>query len=89
MNVKDYFVKIIVKKDNKKILGACIVGTYASILIQEIINIMYTKEHTISQIVRALHIHPALSEVVQRACSYLMTPDQYHHILKERYKLDT
>ena len=37
MNVKDYFVKVIVEAETMRILGAHIVGPYASILIHEII----------------------------------------------------
>jgi mycothione reductase len=44
MRVKDYFVKVIVDRDTYRILGATIVGPEASVLIQEIINLMYTKE---------------------------------------------
>jgi len=66
MRVKDYFVKVIVDKDTYRILGAHIVGPEASILIQEIINLMYTRDQA-GAMYRALHIHPAMNEVVQRA----------------------
>ncbi|MDH5702529.1 MAG: dihydrolipoyl dehydrogenase, partial [Candidatus Bathyarchaeota archaeon] len=46
MGVKDYFVKVIVEKETMKILGAHIIGPYASVLIQEIINLMYTPEQS-------------------------------------------
>ena len=62
-----YFVKVILEKQSKKILGVHIVGPYASILIQEVINLMYTSDQTPTPIYRGMHIHPALSEVVQRA----------------------
>ncbi len=66
MRLKDYFVKVIVDKDTYNILGATIVGPQASVLIQEIINLMYTREQA-SAMYRAIHIHPAMNEVVQRA----------------------
>ena len=66
MHLKDYFVKVIVDKDTYDILGASIVGPEASVLIQEVINLMYTKEQG-SVMYKALHIHPAMNEVVQRA----------------------
>ncbi|MDH5462246.1 MAG: dihydrolipoyl dehydrogenase, partial [Candidatus Bathyarchaeota archaeon] len=44
MRMKDYFVKVIVERDTMRILGAHIIGPYASVLIQEIINLMYTPE---------------------------------------------
>ncbi len=61
------FVKVIVEKDSGKILGAHIIGPYASILIQEIVNAMVTEEKTFLPIIRGLHIHPSMSEVVQKA----------------------
>jgi dihydrolipoamide dehydrogenase len=64
MNVKDYFVKVIVENGTMKILGAHIIGPYASVLIQEIINLMYTPEQSAKPIIQGMHIHPALNEVV-------------------------
>jgi dihydrolipoamide dehydrogenase len=81
MAVNDYFVKIIFEKNAPRILGAHIIGPYASILIQEIVNLMYTKEDTIDPIIQGMHIHPALSEVVQKAFYSLMPPEHYHHLL--------
>ncbi len=66
MRVKDYFVKVILDRDTYRILGAHIVGPEASVLIQEIINLMYTRDQA-GAMYRALHIHPAMNEVVQRA----------------------
>ena len=82
MAVKNYFVKVIVEKDSLRIIGAHIVGPQASVLIQEIINLMYTPEQSARPLLDAMHIHPALSEVVQRAFQALMTPQQYHHQLQ-------
>ncbi|MFO7991426.1 MAG: dihydrolipoyl dehydrogenase [Thermoplasmata archaeon] len=67
MGVKDYFVKVIVESKTYRILGAHIIGPQASVLIQEIINLMYTDDRTFIPIYRSMHIHPALSEVVERA----------------------
>jgi dihydrolipoamide dehydrogenase len=61
------FVKVIVERDTGKILGGHIVGAEASVLIQEITNAMATETRSYAPIVRAMHIHPALSEVVQQA----------------------
>ena len=83
MEVKDCFVKVIVEKDTGKILGAHIIGPQASILIQEIVNLMYTPEQSAAPIRQGMHIHPALSEVVERAFSSLMPPSHYHHTLKQ------
>jgi dihydrolipoamide dehydrogenase len=87
MGVKDYFVKVIVENKTMKILGAHIIGPYASVLIQEIINLMYTSEQSMEPIIRGMHIHPALSEVVQRAFSSLSPPEMYHHILEHHFEL--
>ena len=81
MNAKDYFVKVVLERRSMKILGAHIIGPHASVLIQEIINLMYTSDQSALPMMRAMHIHPSLSEVVQRAFGSLMTPDEYHHLL--------
>ena len=84
MNAENYFVKVIVEKETMKILGAHIIGPYASILIQEIINLMYTPEQSTEPIVNGMHIHPALNEVVERAIRSLMSPEQYHQLIDHR-----
>ncbi len=58
------FCKIIVDGDDKTILGAHIIGPSAPILIQEIVNLMYAGDGTIDPLFDAMHIHPALSEVI-------------------------
>ncbi len=83
MGLKDFFVKVILQEGNQKILGAHIIGPQASILIQEIITLMYTPAQDSSPITEGMHIHPALSEVVERAFESLMSPAHYHHVLKE------
>jgi mycothione reductase len=88
MDAKDCFVKVIVERGTMKILGAHIIGPYASVLIHEIIPLMYTSEQSAKPIRDSMHIHPALSEVVDRAFRSLMPPEHYHHIL-EHYKLPT
>ena len=79
MALKDYFVKIIVEQRSKKILGAHIIGPQASVLIQEIINLMNTKDQTIEPIQDGMHIHPSLSEVVERAFGSLQ-PLVHKHV---------
>ena len=84
INAKDYFVKVIVDGTDQKILGAHIIGPWASILIQEIVNVMYTENMSLEIIDRAIHIHPAMTEVVQRAFGSLMPVEHYHeHVLGE------
>lgn len=85
----EYFVKVIIQRKTGKILGAHIVGPQASVLIQEIINMMYTKNQSSEPLIEAMHIHPALPEVVDRAFRSLRTVDQYHHLLKDHLNLPT
>jgi dihydrolipoamide dehydrogenase len=87
MSLKDYFVKVIVERETMKILGAHIIGPHASVLIQEIINLMYTPAQSAVPMLQAMHIHPALSEVVQKSFDALAPPDAYHHILEHHYEL--
>ncbi len=46
MEIKDYFVKVILYEDEEKILGAYIIGSHASILIHQIIPLMYTESRS-------------------------------------------
>ncbi len=62
----DGFCKAIVKKDTGKILGFHIIGPYASILIHEVIVAM-ANDLSIWAMNKAMHIHPALSEVIMAA----------------------
>jgi dihydrolipoamide dehydrogenase len=67
MAEEDGYVKVLVTKESYKVLGAHIIGPYAPILIQEVINIMNAGDGTVHPLAEAMHIHPALPEVVQRA----------------------
>jgi dihydrolipoamide dehydrogenase len=66
---RDGFVKFLVNKKDRKILGCHIIGSQASILIHEVLVAMRFNDgfDAIDNITRAVHIHPALSEVVARA----------------------
>jgi dihydrolipoamide dehydrogenase len=77
MGVTEGFVKIIAARGSGKILGAHIIGPQASLLIQEIVTLMYTRDASVNPIINGMHIHPALSEVVERACQALMPADEY------------
>ncbi len=61
------FVKVIVEKGTGRILGGHIIGPFAPTLIQEIINAMNAEGGSFVNIIRSMHIHPAMPEVVQRA----------------------
>jgi mycothione reductase len=84
MGVKGDFVKVIVEKGTMRILGAHIIGPHASVLIQEIINLMYTPEQSAEPIINGIHIHPALNEVVERGFRSLMSPERYHHLIEHQ-----
>ena len=72
-------VRVIIDAESRRILGASIVGPYAPILIQEIVNLMYTREGTFYPMFQAMHIHPALPEVIQRAFGRMAPIDEEHH----------
>jgi len=57
------FAKAIVEKETDKLLGFHIIGPYAPVLIQEVVNAM-TSGGDIEEINEGIHIHPALSELV-------------------------
>ncbi|MEM2916196.1 MAG: dihydrolipoyl dehydrogenase [Candidatus Woesearchaeota archaeon] len=65
---KDGFVKALVHPKTGEILGCHILGSDASILIQEVVVAMKAKLG-VNGILQAVHVHPALPEVVQRAFS--------------------
>jgi len=64
------FTKAIVDKKTRKILGFHIIGPYAPILIQEVINAMALGGE-IGYLGRGMHIHPALSELILSTFSKL------------------
>jgi dihydrolipoamide dehydrogenase len=71
---RDGFVKFLVRKTDRKILGCHIIGSQASTLIHEVLVAMKANTKngnagTIDNITKTIHIHPALSEVVARAAA--------------------
>lgn len=88
INAKGYFVKVIVERDSLRILGAHIIGPNASILIQEIVNLMYTERQDARPLMDSMHIHPSMSEVVDRAFSSLMEPGEYRHAVEHEHHQD-
>ncbi|HZL22106.1 MAG TPA: dihydrolipoyl dehydrogenase [Nitrososphaeraceae archaeon] len=66
---KEGFVKFLIDKRNRTILGCHIMGTDASILIHEVLVAMRIgkDEGKIDNITRTIHIHPSLSEVISKA----------------------
>ncbi len=65
---KDGFVKFIVDKKNKEILGCHIIGPDASVLLHEVCVAMKAGKNKALDLLRStVHVHPSLNEVVQRA----------------------
>jgi pyruvate/2-oxoglutarate dehydrogenase complex dihydrolipoamide dehydrogenase (E3) component len=57
------FMKILVDRDSKQILGASFLGLEGDEVIHCVLDIMYTKApYTVIQ--RAMHIHPTVSEFI-------------------------
>lgn len=64
------FAKAIVAKETGAIIGFHIIGSFAATLIQEVVNAM-AYGGNLEEIASGIHIHPALSEVIQRTFSNL------------------
>ncbi|QAU14299.1 dihydrolipoyl dehydrogenase [Halorubrum sp. BOL3-1] len=78
----DGFAKVLIDLDGE-ILGCHIVGPEASNLIEEVVVAMTAGSGTVADVREAVHIHPALSEVVDRAFSGQFSRggahDHHHH----------
>jgi len=57
------FTKAVVERGSERILGFHIIGPYAPILIQEVVNAMQSGGH-MDELVRGIHIHPELTELI-------------------------
>ncbi len=57
------FMKILVHADNKKIMGAAVLGPEGDEVVHSMLDIMYADApYTVIQ--RAVHIHPTVSELI-------------------------
>ena len=70
MMEQEGFAKAIVDKESMKILGFHIIGPFAPTLIQEVVNAM-TSGGNLEEINNGIHIHPALSELIQNTVNSL------------------
>ena len=75
MQENDGFAKAIVEQNSGRILGFHIIGPYAPILIQEVIDVM-ALNGGVPQIFNGMHIHPALPEVITAAFGRLQKPEK-------------
>jgi mycothione reductase len=66
----DGFVKVLADPDTREILGCHILGSDAATLIQGVTNLMRSRL-TVDVVRRAIFVHPALPEVVERAFATL------------------
>ena len=64
---EDGFVKLLVDPRSRKILGCHVIGPHASVLLHEVLIAMKAGKDGLRLLRNVVHIHPALSEVVQRA----------------------
>jgi len=71
MMEENSFAKAIVDAETEKVLGFHIIGPQASILIQEVINLMYTEDRSWRPISGGMHIHPALTELIHATLRHL------------------
>ncbi len=60
------FVKLLVDRHSRRILGCHIIGHEASVLIHQVITLMQLKG-TLDQLLATTFIHPALNEIVRNA----------------------
>ncbi|MDA8164627.1 MAG: hypothetical protein M0017_06320, partial [Desulfobacteraceae bacterium] len=67
MEAEDAFIKLLLDPEEPKILGCHIMGPDASTLIHEVVVVMAAMEGNPAGITVPVHIHPSLSEVIQRA----------------------
>lgn len=71
---RDGFVKVLAHPHTREILGCHVIGSEASILIQEAVNAMRARL-SVDFLTQSIYVHPALPEVVQRAFGSL----QFQH----------
>ena len=69
----DGFAKAVIEKESGKILGFHIIGPYAPILIQEVVNAM-ALEGAVREATAGIHIHPALPELIVSTLYNLREP---------------
>jgi len=69
---EDGFVKVLADRNTRRIIGAHILGTDASILIHELAVVMSAAGGDVEAVKNTIHIHPSLSEVVARAVNSIV-----------------
>ncbi|MDO8578069.1 MAG: dihydrolipoyl dehydrogenase [Dehalococcoidales bacterium] len=67
------FAKAIVEVDSEKILGFHVIGPYAPIIIQEVVNVMAAGGN-VNHLEAGMHIHPSITELVMKTMDNLEEP---------------
>lgn len=73
-------VKVVVDKKSGRILGCHIVGSEASILVQQVVYLMNAGNQDYIPLINSQVIHPALSEVIIHAFANLTPTHTYKHL---------
>lgn len=68
------FAKVLVSAEDRRLLGCHVLGPEAATLVHEAVVAMVAGDGSVDNLLRAVHVHPALSEVVQRAAAALRSP---------------
>ena len=80
---EEAFVKVIVEHPSRRILGATVVVPQASIMVQQVVNLMNAEAQTYMPLARAQIIHPTLTEALASAFGALkpanFQPEPHHH----------
>ncbi|MEK6856554.1 MAG: dihydrolipoyl dehydrogenase [Nanoarchaeota archaeon] len=69
------FIKLILEKKSKKILGVAIAGHLASDIIHEAVPLLYNK-NTIYDLAKMQHIHPTFGEIYSYVADDALNPDK-------------
>lgn len=64
---EDGFAKVLADPDDREILGCHVLGPDASTLVHEAVIAVTAGDGTVSDVADAIHVHPALNEVVEGA----------------------
>jgi len=76
MAEEESLAKVVVDRESGRILGCQIAGSEAPELVQQVVYLMNAGDETRGPVARSMVIHPALSEVVDRAFANLMPPKE-------------
>ncbi len=88
MNEQNGFVKVILEEETGRILGATVMGSSASELVQQVVYLMNTDQEDLKPVVNSQVIHPTINEVLVKAFSELQRPsmqDQDHWMIAREF----